>query len=266
MAKGDPKVQATPDSGESVKAPRRARRPSLSRDALLAKVLDLFEANGFDGTSIDAITVEAGVSKRTLYERFGDKETLFRSAMEHAIANWVVPVERLHALEEHDLESSLGAIAKVLLDNVLSPQGLRLMRMANAISRRMPEIGAYLLKVGTEPMFVCLKEIFGRRLELDEASATYAADAYLNIVVRGPALTAAWGAVLDRDRIVRDQERSVALLLAGLTMPAMAAPGQSRSSGAEHAEARLALETIKSGLVSIAASLAPIESALPDKG
>ena len=43
----------------------------------------------------DAITAAAGMAKRTVYARYGDKETLFKAALARAIEDWMVPVERL---------------------------------------------------------------------------------------------------------------------------------------------------------------------------
>lgn len=59
-------------------------RPALGRPKDAAKrqaVLDaarrLFSGHGLDGTSMDQIAAEAGVSKLTVYNHFGDKENLF---------------------------------------------------------------------------------------------------------------------------------------------------------------------------------------------
>ena len=37
----------------------------------------LFARDGYERTSVDAIAAEAGVSKRTVYSHYGDKENLF---------------------------------------------------------------------------------------------------------------------------------------------------------------------------------------------
>ena len=60
---------------------RRPGRPTLSDAQLLDIALDLFLENGFERTSIDAITAAAGMAKRTVYARYGDKETLFKAAL-----------------------------------------------------------------------------------------------------------------------------------------------------------------------------------------
>ena len=49
------------------------------RAAILDAAKRLFIQSGFDGTSMDQIATEAGVSKLTVYSHFGDKESLFLS-------------------------------------------------------------------------------------------------------------------------------------------------------------------------------------------
>ena len=41
----------------------------------------LFLRDGYARTSVDAIAAEAGVSKRTIYNHYGDKESLFLSVV-----------------------------------------------------------------------------------------------------------------------------------------------------------------------------------------
>src|SRR5262245_28968785 len=86
---------------------RRPGRPTLSNEQLLDTALDLFLEQGFERTSIDAITSAAGMAKRTVYLRYGDKESLFRAALERAIEDWIVPIERLRAAERDDFEETL---------------------------------------------------------------------------------------------------------------------------------------------------------------
>ena len=49
------------------------------RSDIAQAALRLFLRDGFARTSVDAIAEEAGVSKRTIYNHFGDKENLFLS-------------------------------------------------------------------------------------------------------------------------------------------------------------------------------------------
>jgi AcrR family transcriptional regulator len=204
---------------------RRPGRPTLSDEQLLDIALDLFLENGFERTSIDAITAAAGMAKRTVYARYADKETLFKAALNRAIEDWLVPVDRLRAAEEDDLEKTLLTIAQMLLTNILSPAGLRLLRLSNAVSVSMPEIAANNTRMGTQPTLDYLADLFRRRLLPADApapEADEAALAFLHLVVGGPASTAAWGVVLGDEAVDRHTRYCVRLFLHG----ALPAPGR----------------------------------------
>ena len=196
---------------------RRPGRPSLSNEALLDVALDLFLAHGFERTGIEAICQAAGMAKRTVYARYGDKETLFRAALQRAIQEWIVPVERLRAAETGDLEQSLLAIGEILLANIMSPAGLRLLRLTNAESGRSPEIGAYNVQQGTEPTIAFLADLFQRRLgtALAPLEARESAEGFLHLVT-GPAIDAAWGVRRDDAALERHIHASVRLFLHGV--------------------------------------------------
>lgn len=233
---------ASPDStglpetappAEGTKPARRRSRPSPGRPTrahaevrdreLLDKALDLFVEHGFERTSIEMITAKVGMAKRTVYARYGDKRTLFEAALTRAIEEWIVPVEVLREAEGEDLEQSLLAIGRILVDNILTPAGLRLLQITNAESRRMPEIGAFTNRAGTQATLEFLAELFARRLDLPpladgltEDEAGKAALAFLYLVVGGPANLVAWGVSLDAAAIERLTIYNVHLFLNGL--------------------------------------------------
>lgn len=64
-------------------SPATVGRPKdpAKREAILNAAKNLFLSKGYDGSSMDAIASEAGVSKLTVYSHFNDKETLFAAAV-----------------------------------------------------------------------------------------------------------------------------------------------------------------------------------------
>ena len=52
------------------------------RAAILTAARELFLSDGFDRTSVDAVAARAGVSKRTVYDYFGDKQTLLQAVVD----------------------------------------------------------------------------------------------------------------------------------------------------------------------------------------
>jgi AcrR family transcriptional regulator len=219
----------TPDVAQEPrpKSSRGPGRPTLSNEELLDKALDIFLEKGFERTSIDAITAAAGMAKRTVYLRYGDKAALFRAALERAIDEWIMPVETLQAAESEDLEETLLRVGQILVANIMTPAGLRLLRITNAESGRMPEIGAYTFKHGTERTIAYLADLFRRRIKLgggELADAEDAALAFLHLVVSGPPTMTVWGLKLDDASIDRHTRYAVGLFLHGL-LPREAEPG-----------------------------------------
>ena len=60
-------------------SPRRGRPPGTSRRELELIALRLFTDQGFDETTIDQISAEAGVSKRTFFRYFSSKASVLWS-------------------------------------------------------------------------------------------------------------------------------------------------------------------------------------------
>jgi len=86
--------------GQVTGHPRSGRgRPvggsELKRSLIAQAALRLFLRTGFARTSVDAIAEEAGVSKRTIYNHYGDKETLFLSVVRETYEGMIAAIERL---------------------------------------------------------------------------------------------------------------------------------------------------------------------------
>jgi AcrR family transcriptional regulator len=100
------------DHGDSAPRPRRGwldKRAAISRGARM-----VFARDGYTRASIDAIAVEAGVSTRTIYNHFGDKEQLFTAVILDSSAqvrDALIAETRRHLDTVTDLEADLIALA-----------------------------------------------------------------------------------------------------------------------------------------------------------
>jgi AcrR family transcriptional regulator len=179
---------------------RKRGRPSRQmieqrNEELLDRSLDLFLENGFDATTIDTICADVGMARKTIYSRYGDKETLFKAALQRAIEQWVIPIERLRALERDDLEATLVAVARLWVSNINKKSGMRLVRIANTEVFRSPEVARYLWERTAEPTIGYLTDLLERRLRPEAQSvpdARDAAAAFLILVVEGSVQLALW--------------------------------------------------------------------------
>ncbi len=66
-------------------------------DRALEAALEVFWRKGFEGTSLADLTTAMGINRPSLYAAFGNKESLFRKALERYVANQAAHV--LGALE-----------------------------------------------------------------------------------------------------------------------------------------------------------------------
>jgi AcrR family transcriptional regulator len=191
--------------------PRLDQAGELDRD-LLRHALDHFLDKGFEATTLSAITRSLGMSKQTVYARHPDKHALFLAALQSAIDEWLAPFANLHEHESDDLETTLVELAKILVKTMMSPTGLRLIRITNAESYRMPEIGRYTYGKGHEIFAQHLRDLLRRRLPSRARSAEDIEDlvtAFLNLM-SGPARLNAWGLdvePVDIETFVRNRVR-----------------------------------------------------------
>lgn len=220
-ASGRPPARRRPGPGR----PSRAQTEARNRE-LLDRALDLFLERGFDGTTIEAVIDAVGMSRRTIYARYGDKLGLFKAALERAIDDWVVPEARLREAECEDFEETLLAVARLMVANVRSPSGVRLARIANAEVHRMPDLGAYLWERTAEIALTYLTELFARRLWPEPPPREVIGDtamAFLILIVEGSFQMIAWEKS-GSDAFDRQVEFRVRLFLNGARAMAATAP------------------------------------------
>jgi AcrR family transcriptional regulator len=74
------------------RSPLRARRAVETREALLAAAHRLFVANGWIGTGMRDVAVEAGVATETVYAYFSSKRSLLQAVVDVAVVGDDRPV------------------------------------------------------------------------------------------------------------------------------------------------------------------------------
>jgi len=74
---------------------KRSRAKESKREAILASARELFNRNGFRGTSMEAIARIAGLAKGTVYLYFPGKEALFAHLVEENLSRALVERRRL---------------------------------------------------------------------------------------------------------------------------------------------------------------------------
>jgi TetR/AcrR family transcriptional repressor of mexJK operon len=144
--------------------PRVRPRTALKRAAILSAAHDLFLADGYERTSVDSISARADVSKRTVYDHFGDKESLFSAvvtaATESLLATIKVAIDEELA-DDHDLDQALLGFARRIATDTFSSSDYAVLRKLRAgEGPRLPVSGSP--QAAPETMLVERFETFAR--------------------------------------------------------------------------------------------------------
>lgn len=216
-------ISVAPQEG-SPTARRGAGRPTReqaeARHAeLLDAALELFLENGYNLATMEMIAAEVGMTKRTVYARYPDKAALFNAAVQRAIERQIVPHEVLAGFDNGDLVETLESVARLRINQVMAPHGLRLQRIINTESYRFPEIFAANVEQSTRPVIEFVTGVLDRAVATGEIAATdtvQAAVAFMSMVVGSQVRTIERGRKPTRAQIDKRVRFTVGLLLNGL--------------------------------------------------
>jgi TetR/AcrR family transcriptional regulator, mexJK operon transcriptional repressor len=183
-----PEAAARPPRGPDPRAVR-------TRAAVATAATRLFLEKGYQGTSVDDIAAAARVSKRSVYNNFGDKQRLFTEIVLGASPTAADFTERLVAdlTEATDVPAALYTLARRQLGTVAQPAVLRLRRLIILEATRFPELADEYFRRAPGRVLDALTAAFTRlheRGELRAPEPRLAAEHYSYLVL-GATLDAA---------------------------------------------------------------------------
>ncbi len=169
-------------------------------DKALERALRLFWRKGFEGTSLSDLTKAMGINRPSLYAAFGNKEALFRKALDRYAdgpASYVR--EALDAPTARDVVERLLRGAAGLLTDPRNPRGCLMVQGALSCGRAGDPIRKELAS-----RRVAGEAAIRRRLERAKSEGDLPPDVepddlacYLATVIHGMAVQAAGGATRD---------------------------------------------------------------------
>jgi AcrR family transcriptional regulator len=107
-------MSSTPTSG-------RAGRPrEFDPDDALERAVEVFWRQGYEGTSLAELTEAMGINRPSLYAAFGNKESLFRKALDR-YADEHLAFSRA-ALEEPTARAAVEALLRGFVASVTNPR------------------------------------------------------------------------------------------------------------------------------------------------
>jgi TetR/AcrR family transcriptional repressor of mexJK operon len=156
-------------------APERCSGPGRPKDlekraAILEAAKRLFPLHGFEGTSMDAVAAEAGVSKLTVYSHFGGKEALFIEIV-HCKCDGMLP-RALFDVDPHaPVRGQLLGVARAFFNLMMSEGALGMHRTLVASSQQSPKLAKLFWEAGPLQVQAALaamlqKEVDARQLDI----------------------------------------------------------------------------------------------------
>ncbi len=205
---------------------RPTRDDAARRDLrILDAAAELFLAQGFDLAALDTLADTAGISKATLYARFGDKKRLFITVLQREIERWLAPLSTdveaiIAAGEPQSAEATLLTIGRQMTQRSLEPRVVALGRVISMQAPRFPELAQFAHNEGwlrAVEAIVRLLKRFEARGEIILADPEIAADLLLNLVLGRIVRSAAYGIPIDAKALERRLQAAIKLFLYGVT-------------------------------------------------
>jgi TetR/AcrR family transcriptional repressor of mexJK operon len=171
-----------------VTPPVRTGRPKSEQkaEAILCAAAALFLAQGFQGTSMDAVAQRAGVSKQTVYSHFANKEELFKACIRAKVAGY--GFDETATVADADLRSALLTLTRRFVDLLFDPEVIAMHRVVMGEAASQPRIAALFFESGPQrtKAAVCAflkRQVDKGRLQIADDRLLYAAVQLLNTAV-----------------------------------------------------------------------------------
>ena len=145
---------------------------TAKREAIVDAAARAFFDVGFAASSIEQIAADAGVSKVTIYNHFGDKRALFAAAVEHECERMRGHFKIGAFAENADIRARLTVIGQTMMQFLSRPEMVQFERRIAAETESEPELGAAFLEAGPWRM----KQAFGGFLAMETERGELAID------------------------------------------------------------------------------------------
>jgi AcrR family transcriptional regulator len=121
--------------------PRRGTEAARA-DNLIATATRVFLREGYGAASIDKVASEAGVSTRTIYERFKNKADLLGAVITRLVERDMAPVLATVELDRLEPRQALMVIGRTVTGRACNPDSTALFRILATEAHRFPELAA----------------------------------------------------------------------------------------------------------------------------
>lgn len=153
-----------PASGPTVPSSRvgRPRRGTETTrvETLIGAATRVFLRDGYGSASIDKVAHEAGVSTRTIYERFKNKADLLTAVITRLVDRDMVTRVATQELERMSTRQALLTIGEAVTGRACAPEAAALFRIVATEAQRFPELAAKMRACTKTPVVNAIANYF----------------------------------------------------------------------------------------------------------
>ncbi len=136
-------------------------RSADKREEVLDIASENFRAKGYEGTSINVMAREAGISKESIYRYFGSKEDLFLAVVEREMALYrQAMLDTISHFEGKSLRDALFALAEATLRVASNERTLALRRLVFHMAANGSKVGSHYFSAGPDIAYQNLSQLF----------------------------------------------------------------------------------------------------------
>ncbi|WFP51574.1 TetR/AcrR family transcriptional regulator C-terminal domain-containing protein [Methylomonas sp. EFPC3] len=170
-------------------------------DHLLDQALVQFMREGYAAASIAKIAAAAGVSTRTIYERYKNKAELMLASVDRLVETDISEMQGIENLQDLACRDGLIALGEKLLGKVMQPDMISFYRMGVAEACRFPELSELIKNTGPkriQEMIAAYLHRHAAETALSVAEFESAAALFLEMLIAEPRNKALFG-ILETD-------------------------------------------------------------------
>ncbi len=172
------------------KKPKRAsrgKRPD-KRGEILGIAADYFLAHGYEGTSINEMAREAGISKESIYRYFRSKKRLFGAVIDRELEDYQTRLRAVSTARTGSLRKQLIGVAETLLEVITTDRTLGLRRLIFQQAGHNREVGRHYFQIGPRQAYKHLNSLLAPHAARAGFSTADLSQHFLALVLHLPLL------------------------------------------------------------------------------
>ncbi|MEI7949948.1 MAG: TetR/AcrR family transcriptional regulator [Gammaproteobacteria bacterium] len=145
----------------NTEVPKLKPRSADKREEVLDMASENFLSKGFDGTSINVMAREAGISKESIYRYFGSKEDLFLAVVDRELSFYGGGMlETTNNYQGESFKEALFNVAEATLRLVSTDRTLALRRLVFQMAAKGSKVGTHYYTAGPDTAYRNLIQLF----------------------------------------------------------------------------------------------------------